>query len=130
MNYPIKTLNQLPLILRGFRKERGLTQAAVAEKLGITQQSYAYFEANPTTATFDRLFMVLRILGVEISLEQAASVTSPSPARERPNRIQTVKAQGQKNSKITRTATIEKEKTSANIKPDRIISITQKKENW
>ena len=78
MNYPIKTLSQLPLILKGFRKERGLTQAAMAEKLGITQQSYAYFEANAATATLDRLFMVLRILGVEISLDQAAPVTSKS----------------------------------------------------
>jgi hypothetical protein len=24
--YPIKTLSQLPLILKGFRKEKGLTQ--------------------------------------------------------------------------------------------------------
>lgn len=125
MNYPIKTLNQLPLILKGFRKERGLTQAAIAEKLGITQQSYAYFEANPTTATLDRLFMVLCILGVEISLEQAASVTSPSPARNLLNRIQAVN-QGQKHIKIARTA--KKEKTSSDIKPGRIISITR--ESW
>lgn len=41
MTYPIKTLNQLPLLLRAFRKVQGLTQAVMAEKLGITQQSYA-----------------------------------------------------------------------------------------
>ena len=74
MIYPIKTLSQLPLILKGFRKKKGLTQAALAEKLGITQQSYAHFEANPTTATLERLFMVLRLLDVEISLDQAAAV--------------------------------------------------------
>ena len=96
MNYPIKTLSQLPLMLKGFRKERGLTQAAMAEKLGITQQSYAYFEANPATTTLDRLFMVLRILGVEISLNQADS----------------------------------EKKSSAVIKPGRIISVRQKKESW
>jgi len=78
VSYPIITLSQLPLILKGFRKECGLTQAAMAEKLGITQQSYAYFEANPVTATFDRLFMVLRLLGVEISLNQTISVASTS----------------------------------------------------
>lgn len=120
MNYPIKTLNQLPLMLKGFRKERGLTQAAIAEKLGITQQSYAYFEANPTTASLDRLFMVLRILGVEISLEQAASVTSPNPAQKPLDRFQGVKARGQQNS--TRTV------TNADIQPARIVSGTQ--ENW
>lgn len=82
MVYPIKTLSQLPLVLKGFRKEKGLTQAALAEKLGITQQSYAYFEANPATATLERLFMVLRLLDVEISLDRSApaggEVTAPS----------------------------------------------------
>jgi len=29
--YPIKTINQLPLLLKGFRKEKELTQAAMAE---------------------------------------------------------------------------------------------------
>ncbi len=76
MIYPIKTLSQLPLILKGFRKEKGLTQAAMAERLGITQQSYAHFEANPTTATLERLFMVLRMLDVEISLNQTSPATS------------------------------------------------------
>lgn len=76
MNYPIKTLNQLPLVLKAFRKEQGLTQAAMAEKLGITQQSYAYFEARPATATLERLFTVLRLLNVDISLVQSASATA------------------------------------------------------
>jgi hypothetical protein len=31
MDYPIKTLDQLPLVLKGLRKQRGLTQAAMAE---------------------------------------------------------------------------------------------------
>ena len=74
MLYPVKTLSQLPLVLKAFRKEKGLTQAAMAEKLGITQQSYAYFEARPATATLERLFTVLRLLNVDISLAQAAPV--------------------------------------------------------
>ena len=76
MIYPIKTLSQLPLILKGFRTQKGLTQAAMAERLGITQQSYAYFEANPATATLERLYMVLRLLDVEISLDQPSPATS------------------------------------------------------
>ena len=78
--YPIKTLSQLPLILKGFRKEKGLTQASLAEKLGITQQSYAHFEANPATATLERLFMVLRLLDVEIALDQPAAATGKASA--------------------------------------------------
>lgn len=68
MDYPIKTLNQLKPLLQGFRKAAGLSQAALAEKLGISQQSYASFEANPAVAGVERLFMVLRLLDVNLTL--------------------------------------------------------------
>lgn len=91
MDYPIKTLDQLPLVLKGFRKQRGLTQAAMAERLGITQQSYAWFEANPATATLERLFTVLRLLDVEISLDQAGAPAGDGnealPAARKPARV-------------------------------------------
>jgi len=132
VDYPIKTLSQLPLILKGFRKERRLTQAAMAEKLGITQQSYAYFEANPAKTTLDRLFMVLRILGVEISLNQVASVTNMSSISSDAmgKHIKVLKTLNQKNGKTASAETIQKKKSSADIKPCRIISNTQKKESW
>ncbi len=131
MNYPIKTLSQLPLILKGLRKERGQTQAAMAEKLGITQQSYAYFEANPATTTLDRLFMVLRMLGVEISLNQAASVTSMSRISSAMGKNVTADKTSNQNIRKTASAeTVKKKKSSAVTKPGRIISIRQKKESW
>nr|WP_241014578.1 helix-turn-helix transcriptional regulator [Burkholderia sp. Ac-20379] len=55
-------------MLQGFRKSAGLTQAELAERLGVTQQTYARFEADPTTASLDRLFRVMRILGIELTL--------------------------------------------------------------
>lgn len=113
MNYPIKTLSQLPLVLKGFRKLRGLTQAAMAERLGITQQSYAYFEANPATSTLERIFTVLRMLDVEISLDQAAATTSSKTI-----------------GKAARAAGVKKEKTSAAKNPVRIIATAPKKESW
>jgi HTH-type transcriptional regulator / antitoxin HipB len=73
MTYPIKTLAQLPLFLKAFRKEKNLTQAAVAKLLGITQQAYARFERHPETATLERLFIVLRLLDVELSLAHSAA---------------------------------------------------------
>jgi HTH-type transcriptional regulator/antitoxin HipB len=131
--YPIKTLSQFPLILKGFRKEKGLTQAAMAERLGITQQSYAYFEANPATATLERLFMVLRMLDVEISLSQTSPATgkgatpSVKPTSKRPAMV---KATGQKISKTPSAATVRKAKPSAVAKAGRIIAPTRKKESW
>ena len=133
MNYPIKTLSQLPLILKGFRKERGLTQAAMAEKLGITQQSYAYFEARPATATLERLFMVLRMLDVEISLDQTSPATNKGATptvKVTSKRPSTVKAISRKISKTPSAVAIRKAKPSAVVKAGRIVALIRKKESW
>lgn len=131
MDYPVKTLSQLPLILKGFRKECGLTQTAMAEKLGITQQSYAYFEANPSTATLDRLFMVLRIMGVEIALNQSVPATSMEGIYSSVGKnVTAVKTSNQRIRKTNSVEPIKKKKPSALIKLGRVISSTQKKESW
>ena len=80
MDYPLKTLSQLRPILVGFRKKAGLTQNAVAQRLGISQQSYAAFEASPETASVERLFRVLRLVDVEIRLGAADGQASPVAA--------------------------------------------------
>lgn len=133
MIYAIKTLGQLPLILKGFRKEKGLTQAAMAERLGITQQSYAYFEANPASATLERLFLVLRMLGVEISLDQAAPAASskamPS-AKAAAKRTTTAKSSPQKAGKTSGAIAAGKAKPSAAAKAGRIAAPARKKESW
>lgn len=79
MQYPVRTLQQLRPILQGFRKSRGLTQAQVAERLGVSQQSYAKLEADPSKASFERLFTILQILRVDLVLtprEQEDSAAS------------------------------------------------------
>ena len=70
MNYHIQTLEQLKPILRGLRKHVRLTQADVASMLGITQQSYAKIEANPSGTSMERIFDILRLLGAGIILHQ------------------------------------------------------------
>ncbi|NIF70499.1 helix-turn-helix transcriptional regulator [Burkholderia sp. Ap-962] len=55
-------------LLQGFRKAAGLTQADVAERLGVTQQTYARLETNPASASLERLFRVMRVLGIEMNL--------------------------------------------------------------
>lgn len=125
MRYPLKTLEQLALLLKGFRKTQGLTQSAMAEKLGITQQSYAHFEANPSSATLERLFMVLRLLGVEITLEKADSTLEAIPIPVAPKVV--------KRNPAGRTAhkvSIRKTASIAPKKPERIASTSRKKEGW
>jgi HTH-type transcriptional regulator/antitoxin HipB len=132
VNYSIKALSQLPLILKGFRKERGLTQAVMAEKLGVTQQSYAYFEANPASATLDRLFMVLRMLDVEISLEQIVVDISAGKnlSNAMDDNITRTKKSNQKVVNIVRQVTPKKKESSEVAAPKRVISIRQTKESW
>jgi HTH-type transcriptional regulator / antitoxin HipB len=71
VNYPLQTLSQLRPVLQGFRKANNLTQAALAQRLGVTQQTYAQLEANPASASVERLFKVLRALDVELWLSHS-----------------------------------------------------------
>lgn len=83
--YPVKTLNQLRPLLIGFRKANALTQKDVSEKLGVTQQTYARLEANPASASIERLFRVFTVLGVEISLTSGATSTAMKPTEVKSN---------------------------------------------
>lgn len=80
--YPIKILTQLRPMLLGFRKANGLTQKDVSERLGVTQQTYARLEANPASASIERLFKVFTVLGVEISLSSMANSSEIMPSGE------------------------------------------------
>ncbi|WP_245641415.1 helix-turn-helix domain-containing protein [Paraburkholderia bannensis] len=66
-------------MLLGFRKKAGLTQQELAQRLGISQQSYAAFEANPAAASVDRLFHVLRLLAVDMLLSAGATPAEAAP---------------------------------------------------
>ncbi|EKK4083620.1 helix-turn-helix domain-containing protein [Cronobacter dublinensis] len=80
--YPLKTLSQLRPLLVGFRKNQGLTQKEVSERLGVTQQTYARLEANPATASIERLFRVFNVLGIEMALSETQTHASDGPARD------------------------------------------------
>ncbi|NDV14084.1 helix-turn-helix domain-containing protein [Crenobacter caeni] len=68
MHYPIITPEQLPAMLRGLRQRAGLTQTQAAERLGISQQSYARLEARPATASVERLHKLLHALDAELAI--------------------------------------------------------------
>ncbi|MCW8879010.1 MAG: helix-turn-helix transcriptional regulator [Kangiellaceae bacterium] len=65
MKYRINTISQLKPILIGFRKSQNLSQAQMAVKLGVTQQTYQVLESAPERVTVERLFRVLSVLGVK-----------------------------------------------------------------
>lgn len=46
------------------REEAGLTQAQVAEKLGITHRAYAFWEREPTAIRAEQLALLAELFGV------------------------------------------------------------------
>lgn len=82
MDYPVKTAEQLAQVFRGVRKDRGMTQAAVAQRLGSLQSKVSAFEADPGKASVARLFRLLSAVGLEVVLRD--KTPSPKPQRKRP----------------------------------------------
>lgn len=78
--YPLQTADQLKPILAGFRKSAGLTQADLALRLGITQQTYSAAERNAANMSVSNLLGVLNALGVELVLQPKSAHTESAPA--------------------------------------------------
>lgn len=77
MDFTIQTLDHLKPLIQGFRKKANLTQAAMAEKLGISQQSYAQIESNLASTSVDRLFTILRLMNVKLQMTDSDPDTFP-----------------------------------------------------
>ena len=84
MTYTINTLEQLKPILIGFRKANGLSQKSLAEKLGISQQSYQVLESSPQKATLERLFKVLAVLGIKLQFVDTKEMTTNDDRIQQP----------------------------------------------
>lgn len=82
--YPLRTAEQLSVLLQAFRKESGLTQSEVALRLGITQQTYSTLERNAETVGVGRLLKLLGILGVELVLSKPAGMADSPTSKTQP----------------------------------------------
>lgn len=77
-DFTVRTAQQLPGLLQAFRKQAGLTQAAAALRLGVTQQTLSALERNAEKVSAERLLRLLSILGVELVLREAGQIATPS----------------------------------------------------
>ena len=68
IEYPVRTPEQVGPLLAGFRNRNNLSQAELAQQLGVGQQTISQLERNADRATLGRLMRVLALMNVEIVL--------------------------------------------------------------
>lgn len=70
----IRVPDQLGTLLRNARLQRGLTQADVAGKLGVSVQAVSKLENNAARASFDRVHKLCLLLDLELALRPKADL--------------------------------------------------------
>jgi HTH-type transcriptional regulator/antitoxin HipB len=130
MDFPLNTSAQLPPVLRGLRKQAGLTQAEVAARIGTTQQTYARIEADPSATSVGRFLAILQAIGAGMALQVAGSPAKPMsnsrkfttvPAKTQIGAMPTAKTVGRSHS--TKTKAIA-------AAPAKVTPPSGKKEDW
>jgi HTH-type transcriptional regulator/antitoxin HipB len=81
MDYLIAISEQLAPQLRSLRKVRQLSQADLADKLGVTQSRIAAIERNPAAVSAGQLLEILKVLGVDLVLRDTQAVAADTSAQ-------------------------------------------------
>ena len=68
--YPVDTPMQLRTILRSLRQSRGLTQAQLGQRIGVTQKRIARIEATPEVTSFDQIARMVTAMGCRLVIEE------------------------------------------------------------
>ncbi len=76
MNAPVPTPAQLQAVLRAMRTSRGLSQAELGRRIGVSQRRIAAIEAAPGRASFDQLSRIIAILGGQLLVGDFAADTA------------------------------------------------------
>lgn len=76
---PVSTSGQLGPVLRRLRKERGLSQAGLGQRVGLSQERISAIERKPEAISVDQLLSVLMALEAELIVQPRANpVRAPS----------------------------------------------------
>lgn len=110
--YRITDPNQLAVVLRSFRRARKLTQAKLAERLGVAQQSYARMETQPAATSVSSLMKMLAVLGVDLVLR---------------DRTPMAKIEQAANAQIKEASSISQQSQDASAKPKKSTGSPSKK---
>jgi HTH-type transcriptional regulator/antitoxin HipB len=75
MQQVLSVPSQLGVLLKAARKEAGISQVKLAERLGISQSRMSHMELNPGSVSLEQLLALFGVLGLEML------VGSKNPAR-------------------------------------------------
>lgn len=78
MDYPIKTPTQLGAVLKGYRRDRKITQADLGAKVGLPQNAISEIEAAPDRSSLARVFKLLAALDLDLVVRPRQPVTKRS----------------------------------------------------
>ena len=81
---PLLTATQLGQLLRAARKQRGLTQAEVGARLGLSQNRVSHLEGHADELSVKQLLTWCAVVGLELSLPQRLAMgPEPGPSQAR-----------------------------------------------
>ena len=78
--HPLINPRQLGAILQSARKAQRLTQAALAERVGMSQSRISYLEKHAAEINVGQLMRICTALGLELTIgtrEQGPAATTP-----------------------------------------------------
>jgi HTH-type transcriptional regulator/antitoxin HipB len=84
MGTPITTTGQLAPLLQRLRKNQGLSQAGLGQKLGLSQERISRIERFPEKVTLDQLLTVLMALDAELQVVPRHTLSGRLRSRARP----------------------------------------------
>lgn len=72
------TASQLGVVLQGARKSHKLTQAQLADRIGLSQRRLSELELEPGTLSVDQLLAMCAQLGLQLTVQPREGVPSVS----------------------------------------------------
>lgn len=81
MDHLLQLPDQLALHLKSLRKAAGVSQAQLAQRLGVSQSRVAAIERDPSAISVRQLMEILQLLDADLLMRpRADAVASPAPA--------------------------------------------------
>ncbi len=78
----IRLPEQLGPLLRAARQRLGLTQANLAQRLGVSVQAMSRLEKNAGRASFDRIHRLCLLLDLDLQLQTRSATAAPPSTSE------------------------------------------------